>query len=245
MDQLGRLSSRKSRVRSIALVMMAMSVATSLYAQGVGPATARDLKTLPGAQPNEDLRSLAMLDLMLARCEMAIPDLKGRSTEAYAQWHRAYEPEITRFEQSPEIAAQFRQLREQSAQAAGSAGADRSLVQQCQGLVLALSNPRDSERHPERYATPEKTWAFFSQSLRAADRKAVLSCLTGDLLERISPAMEKMSDETLRAMAETFVSLAPAHDMGRLRMYTLIKKDRTGYEVDFEWDGATWRISNM
>jgi hypothetical protein len=117
--------------------------------------------------------------------------------------------EITRFEQSPEIAAQFRQDREQSAQAAGSASADRSLVQQCQGVVLALSNPRD----PKRYATPEKTWAFFSQSLRA--------------------------------IADTFVSLAPAHDMGRLRMYTLIKKDRTGYEVDFAWDGAVWRISNM
>lgn len=81
------------------------------------------------------------------------------------------------------------------------------------------------------------------QSLRAADRKAVLSCLTGDLLERMSPAIEKI--ETLRTMADNFVSLAPAHDIGRLRMYTLIKKDRTGYEVDFEWDGAVWRISNM
>jgi len=245
MDQIGRLSSRKSRVRSIDLVMIGMSVATSLYAQGVGPATAPDRKTLPGAQPSEDLRSLAMLDLMLATCEMAIPDFKGRSTRAYAQWRKAYEPEITRFEQSPELAAQFRQVREQSAQAADSASADRSLVQQCQGVVLALSNPRDPERHPERYATPEKTWAFFSQSLRAADRKTALSCLTGDLLERISTAIEKMSNEMLRAMADTFVSLAPSHDMGRLRMYTLIKKDRTGYEVDFEWDGAAWRISNM
>ena len=58
--------------------------------------------------------------------------------------------------------------------------------------------------HLLEFTAPEKTWAYFLKSLRAADRKAALSAFVqGDLKVGLSQVMKSMDAEKMRAMADS------------------------------------------
>jgi hypothetical protein len=108
-----------------------------------------------------------------------------------------------------------------------------------------------SESNLGKFFTPEKTWAFFLQSLRAGDRKAALSALlAGDLKQGFSSLVNAMSAEKMRAMAESFGPLTHKSDMGNITEYLVVRTmgtGSTGTLVQFEYHAACggWRLVAM
>jgi hypothetical protein len=108
-----------------------------------------------------------------------------------------------------------------------------------------------SELNLMRFATPEKTWAFFLHSLHSGNREAALSTmLAGDLEQGLSALLKSMSAEKMRAMADSFGALTNKVDMGNLREYLVIRKmgqETRGSMVEFEFhsDCGGWRITAM
>jgi hypothetical protein len=109
-----------------------------------------------------------------------------------------------------------------------------------------------AQTHLLEFTAPEKTWAYFLKSLRAADRKAALSAfMQGDLKMGLTQVLNSMDAEKMRAMADSFGPLTQKSDMGNgLQEYLVIRTQgaqSTGAMVQFEHHPTCggWRIAAM
>jgi hypothetical protein len=102
------------------------------------------------------------------------------------------------------------------------------------------------------FTTPEKTWAYFLKSLRAADRKAALNAfLQGDLKIGFSHVLDSMDAEKMRSLADSFGPLTQKREIGGgIQEFLVIRASgaqSTGALVEFEYhpNCGGWRIATM
>jgi uncharacterized protein DUF4124 len=199
----------------------------------------------------DDLAPVMMAGLMLAACESAHPGFEGRRSPTYLQWRKRYEPRLTELEKDSDYMAQLRKAQDDGRtfrQKATTADSQDRL--RCDAMLSDLSAQSAIDSHPEHFATPEATWGYFLQSLRAGDREAVRSCLWGDLVARIAPALDSMNAGQMREFADSFERIWLTDDMGHVRFYGVTQKardehGRTVHQVNFQRSDGGWRITSM
>jgi hypothetical protein len=97
-----------------------------------------------------------------------------------------------------------------------------------------------------RYESPERTWATFAAAVRAGDRAAVLSCLTGVALEEHGPRADSIP---LREFLAVVNSIPRVASEGPAGPFWTLRGDRPGTRpkwILLERDGrGDWKISGI
>jgi hypothetical protein len=238
--------------RCYALILSVAAVAVSVVAQAQNATPASQAPPPPIAKgwQRDDLAPVMMAGLMLAACESAHPGFEGRRSPTYLQWRKRYEPRLTEIEKDPDYMAQLRKAQEDERTLRQKATADSQDRLRCDAMLSDLSAQLAIDSHPEHFTTPEATWGYFLLSLRAGDREAVRSCLWGDLVARIAPALDSMNASQMREFADSFDRIWLTDDMGHVRFYSVTQKaqdehGRTVHQVNFQRSDGGWRITSM
>jgi uncharacterized protein DUF4124 len=225
-----------------------------------GDSAAAPAQKVPPSSANgwmsDDLAPVMLGDLMLAACESAHPDFQGRRSQVYLQWRKRFEPRLTQLESQPGFLARLRSAQEEGRsfqeKYASNDSQDRL---RCFAMLSDLAAETQVEKHPEHFATPEATWAYFLQSLRNGDREAVRSCMWGEFSAKISPTIDSMTPGQMREFANSFGQLRfmgdgknPTETGFRSYNITLHTKDEhspMAGQIDFQRSTSGWRISSM
>lgn len=97
-----------------------------------------------------------------------------------------------------------------------------------------------------RYETPERTWETFAAAVRAGDRAAVLSCLTGVALEEHGPRADAIP---LREFLAVVHSIPKVASEGPAGPFWTLRGDRLGMRprwILLERDArGDWKISGI
>ncbi|MEJ8835500.1 hypothetical protein [Ramlibacter sp. AN1133] len=130
-------------------------------------------------------RKREVLDLTarLERCRSDQPGFAGKSDDLYRSWRRRHAATLS--EHSHLLATKIRVTRPDAAA--------------CSDDWLREIEPL--AREPDaRFSTVEKTWQAFVAALLAADRAAVMRCVTGPVARAMGDRLERLADADLRRM---------------------------------------------
>jgi hypothetical protein len=195
------------------------------------------------APPDAAQSRVAMVMLYAEMCKAAIPGFEQRASSLYGRWRAKNAADIRAVEKDhPEFMATLNQTNHQDVAHPRPDGIDHK---QCDDLLAGMDAEIDLAARPGDMTTPEGTWASYVESLRAGDLDGVRRCMAGDYFRRVQPVLLKMTPEGMRKLAESYQSLTALEDLGTVRAYTLITKDRIGYQVNFELVGRIWVIVSM
>jgi hypothetical protein len=180
-----------------------------------------------------------------AFCDARVPGFAERTRDAYAEWRKHYDAELRALDQHPEV-AQLVEYMSQWGKAEAAKGRADGVEGRCNELAVLLAlRPRVEPSDPH-LATPETTWAYFLQALRAADRPAAQGCLVGRALEEFGPTVLQLADDELRKIAESFDSTLriTARSGDSQEAVVGLKKGASGF-IMFQLVSGNWRISQL
>jgi len=129
-------------------------------------------------------REIVELTARLERCRSDQPGFAARTEELYQAWRRRHAATLSDHRQL--LALKVR---------AFSTGDGAACSDQWVRELEPLARTPDP-----RFSSVEKTWAAFVAALQAADRPAILSCVSGPVAQTMGERLEKLPDAELRRM---------------------------------------------
>jgi hypothetical protein len=138
-------------------------------------------------------RQREVLDLTarLERCRSDVPGFADRSAELYRAWRARHASTLSGH-------GRFLGMKVRAFARGDAAGCSDEWLRELEPLA----------RMPDpRFGTVEKTWALFVRALEAADRPAIMSCVTGPVARAMGERLQRLADADLRRMAANIRAL--------------------------------------
>ncbi len=187
---------------------------------------------------------LWLVVLTKASCDARIPGFEERSRPTYLAWRKQFDPSVLNIvEQNPESQRELKNIRDEKNVGTHAGNGPDPILKQCESLLSQLSTTVPG--NDSRFATPEKTWAFYLQSLRAGDRKGAKSCLTGTAFDHFAPLLERLSAEQMKKMADSVAYFKMNGGFDTFRTAVMARDNKSGGEIVFHLSDGNWLISDM
>lgn len=182
---------------------------------------------------------LALAVIFKKACDQSVPGFREKSSTAWATWRTRNARDIARLEKTP----LFKETMRQAAAKGRKPLVEPRLMERCNEWIEEIE--RAGLPPDPKYATPQKTWDTFLGALRVNDKKSAAACLTGNARVKLAPEIGRLADESLKKMADSFVSIHPSAGYGPYQEFFITRSDGMAGIVTFENKGGEWRIAEM
>jgi hypothetical protein len=197
-------------------------------APAIAPLAPRMAQDAPFATLTPRKREVLDLTARLERCRTEQPGFAAKTDDLYRAWRRRHASTLA--EHSHLLATKVRVARFD--------------VAACSDDWLRELEPLAHEPDP-RFSTVEKTWQVFVAALLAADRPAVMRCVTGPVARSMGERLGKLADADLRRMGATIRELKVLWGDDYDREALVVHGDRVDGVVFRRNVNEEWKVREM
>jgi hypothetical protein len=173
-------------------------------------------------------------------CDLLIPGYEEENRELYLAWQREHKSELEMINRLPELQNGTEELAKKIASL--SKEQRSKLEEECSRVadLLQTAAPDDP-----RFASPDRVWALYLQSLQALDRKTAILCLVDKAKLDHLDLFKEATDQQLRDLANSFTDfkIVTAAN-GYMADGSFLKTGRT-FTIKFGRVGRNWKIYYM
>jgi hypothetical protein len=197
------------------------------------------LPALVAASPATDM-GILMGALLKPVCDRLIPHYDFENGANYAAWRRAHELKVEAIEQNTDLRNKQQELLNNLE---SLSPAERARIETyCSRLADDFQSTAPAD---PRFASPDKTWLLFRNSLETGDRKTAVLCLAGSAKTMFARVLSHLPEQELREMvgSMTVVDLDPG--AASYVEASIIRQDGRSYPIRFIKFGKNWKIAQM
>lgn len=193
----------------------------------VAPAATRNADE-PFALLTRRQREVLDLTARLERCRADVPGFAEKSNELARAWRARHAATLSGH-------SRFLGMKVRAFPRGDAASCSDDWLRELEPLAR-LPDPR--------YGSVEKTWELFVRGLQAADRAAVMACVTGPISRAMRERLERLADADLRRMAANIRALKVQWGDDYMREGLVLHGDRVD-AIAFANVNEEWKIREL
>ena len=171
------------------------------------------------------------------KCDDTIPGYYEKTKKGYDIWFKRYKVIIDNLDK--EILENFKKDT-----LANSKLTDENIIKACQDLEKELFELAQSPL--EKFKDPDSTWNYYIKSLKNANRKEAISCLSGVAYIKYKKLLNQVSDNQMKDMGKAVKSFKILESHGENAMEGLaVTEGNIGGFVYFQNINGNWKITEM
>ncbi|GAB3764388.1 hypothetical protein GCM10028796_19330 [Ramlibacter monticola] len=193
-----------------------------------GPPAATRNADEPFALLTRRQREVLDLTARLERCRADVPGFAEKSNELARAWRARHAATLSGH-------SRFLGMKVRAFPRGDAASCSDDWLRELEPLAR-LPDPR--------YGSAEKTWELFVRGLQAADRAAVMACVTGPIARAMRERLERLGDADLRRMAANIRALKVQWGDDYTREGLVLHGDRVD-AIAFTNVNEEWKIREL
>lgn len=192
---------------------------------------------------DEQAKRFGWLYLLIKSCELTYPDFERKIAPGRKRWGQEHKLYLDLINSNPERFSLLQPPEQKQRPADYYSHNKAETNPECNRIISEINsytNPPDS-----RYKTPESTWSVFLESLKRGNKQTALSCFIGQGQIRMKMMINKLTQEEMSKMSNSFTGLEGVKIFGNFAEGFVARRNGRVGIIQFRISNHEWKITGF